>query len=211
VSSEEVLVEHESKVIKVGGLFVSMDPVLVDEIVPYDELWVGAVFSRDGRMVEGPVIQTNQSHARAWVDTRGRDDPKRRSAERPGDDTTCTFKLGQKTFFGTATRAKVIAPFPSIVAADLPEVVQSSTYEVEIVATFTHLIQTSIDAIPGLTREQLESKIDEDFPHLGSQRGMLVDLAWELESYEERPGLSYRIQPKDEDPGEPRPRVTRDR
>jgi len=196
--------------VKVGGLHAALDPVLTDQIEMTGELWVGAVFASDGSIFEGPVIHQLQGHARGWVSAQGADDPRRRSAERPGDDTTCRFKREGHQFFATSTRAKVIAPFSAVVTMNLPDIVQPSTYEVDVVATFTHVVSTSFSAEPGLSREALESRIDEDFPHLGFQRGMLTDLTWELDDFRERPGLRYRIQPEEDDPEEPRPRVVRD-
>ena len=196
--------------VKIGGLHVALDPVLTDEIEMTGELWVGAVFAGDGSISEGPVLHQDQGHARGWVGAQGADDPRRRSAERPGEDTTCRFKHGGRLHFATSTRAKVVAPFSAVVTMDLPDVVQPSTYDIDVVATFTHVVSTSFSAEPGLSREALESRIDEEFPHLGFQRGMLTDLTWELDDFSERPGLKYRIQPQEDDPEEPRPRVVRD-
>lgn len=196
--------------VKIGGLHVALDPVLTDEIEMTGELWVGAVFAGDGSISEGPVLHQDQGHARGWVGAQGADDPRRRSAERPGEDTTCRFKHGGRLHFATSTRAKVVAPFSAVVTMDLPDVVQPSTYDIDVVATFTHVVSTSFSAEPGLSREALESRIDEEFPHLGFQRGMLTDLTWELDDFSERPGLKYRIQPQGDDPEEPRPRVVRD-
>jgi hypothetical protein len=196
--------------VKIAGLNASIDPVLTDEIEMTSELWVGAVFASDGSISDGPVIHQHQGHARGWVGAQGLDDRKRTSAERPGDDTTRRFKQGGHQFFVTSTRAKVIAPFSAVVTMDLPNIVQPSTYDIDVIASFTHVMSTSISAQPGLSREALESRIDEDFPHLGFQRGMLTDLSWELDDFRERPGLRYRIQPEEGDPEEPRPRVVTD-
>jgi hypothetical protein len=197
----------ESAQLKIGSLFASIKPVISDEIELNAELWVGAVFGGDGSIVEGPVLHQHLGHARGWVGQQGTDDPHRRSSEPPGEDNRARFKRGRRSFLATATRAKVIAPFAAVLGPDLPEVVQPSTYDIDVVATFTHVLSTSISAEPGLSREALESRIDEDFPHLGFQRGVLTDLNWELDGYRERPGLRYRVQPEGDDPGEPLPRM----
>jgi hypothetical protein len=202
--------DGEASVLKVSGAYVSVDPVAVHEMAPNDEMWVGAAFGSDGAIVEGPVIALSQGMARGWVTSRGKDDPRRRGAEKPGEDPTCRFVLGGRKYFATTTRAKVIAPFASVITADLPEVVQPSRYDVDIVATYTHVFETSIVAEAGLTREGIESRIDESFPHLGAHRGMLVDLSWQLESFDERPGLKWRVQPKNDGPAEPLPRVSKE-
>jgi len=129
--------------VKIGGLHVALDPVLTDEIEMTGELWVGAVFAGDGSISEGPVLHQDQGHARGWVGAQGADDPRRRSAERPGEDTTCRFKHGGRLHFATSTRAKVVAPFSAVVTMDLPDVVQPSTYDIDVVATFTHVVSTS--------------------------------------------------------------------
>jgi hypothetical protein len=192
---------------KVGSLFVSVSPVVTDQIESNAELWVGAVFGRDGSIVEGPVLRQHLGHARGWVQEQGLDDPHRRSSEPPGEDNRAHFKRGRRSLIATATRAKVIAPFAAVLTYELPEIVQPSTYDIDVVATFTHIVSTSVSGQPGLSREALESRIDEDFPHLGLQRGVLTDLTWELDGYQERPGLRYRVQPGGDDPEEPLPRI----
>jgi hypothetical protein len=208
---EALAADDQVHAIRVGNVYCAVVPALVDDVAPHDELWIGGVFSAAGLLVDGPTIHRHQGQARGWVTSQGSGDPKAQTAEKPGDDTTCVFKKGSRRLLSTATRAKVVAPYASIVTADLPEIVQPSTYTVEIAATYTHAIETSFEALPGLTREAIESRIDEEFPHLGAQRGMLIDLSWDLESFEERPGLRWRIQPKEDDPEEPRPQVERDR
>jgi hypothetical protein len=204
------VVRETSHAVKIGPVQASIAPVVAPEVPQDCELWVGAVFARNGSIAEGPVIHNYQGYARGWVTRQGEHDPKAQSAERPGDDTTCEFKVGGRRFLATATLAKVIAPFASVITENLPHVVQPSHYDIDVVATFTHVLSTSVEGDPGLTKAGVESRIDEDFPHLGFHQGMLVDFGWELESFVERPGLKYRIQPAEDDPGEFRPRVDRD-
>jgi hypothetical protein len=189
---------------------VSIDPILTEDIEPNAELWVSAVFASDGSIASGPTMHHHIGQVRGWIDQQGEEDARRRISEPPGQDIRSQFTRAGRRFLATSTRAKVIAPFAAVMTFDLPDVVQPSTYEIDIVATFTHVVSTSLTAEPGLNRAALESRIDEDFPHLGIQRGELTDLNWELDGYRERPGLKYRIQPEEDDPREPRPRVEKE-
>jgi hypothetical protein len=80
----------------------------------------------------------------------------------------------------------VAASFDGAIAASLPEVPEAADYEVDLVATFSHIIHTTIRAEPGLTAEGISERIDREFPNLIGYQGQLVDASWELEEFKQR-------------------------
>ena len=82
--------------------------------------------------------------------------------------------------------AKVAASFDGAIAEALPEIPEASDYEVDLVATFSHVIHTTLRAEPGLTAEGISDRIDREFPNLVGYQGQLVDARWELEEFRER-------------------------
>ena len=50
-------------------------------------------------------------------------------------------------------------------------------------ATFSHVIHTTIRAEPGLTAEAISERVDREFPNLAAYQGQLVDAEWELEEF----------------------------
>ena len=85
-----------------------------------------------------------------------------------------------------AMPAKVAASFDGAIADALPEIPEASDYEVDLVATFSHVIHTTLRAEPGLTAEGISDRIDREFPNLVGYQGQLVDASWELEEFKER-------------------------
>ena len=61
-----------------------------------------------------------------------------------------------------------------------------SSYRLELRACFVFTMDTDLDGPPGLTRDQLEELIDENWWWLSADTDVLLESYWELESYEER-------------------------
>jgi hypothetical protein len=86
---------------------------------------------------------------------------------------------------GLAYQAKVAASFDSAIADSLPEIPDAVDYEVDLTATFSHIIHTTIRAEPGLTAEAISERVDREFPNLAAYQGQLVDAVWELEEFKQ--------------------------
>jgi hypothetical protein len=63
---------------------------------------------------------------------------------------------------------------------------ESFEYEVELTAHFTFTIQDTIEGGPGLTRDEVEDLVDNNWWWLSGSTDVLLESAWELESFEER-------------------------
>jgi hypothetical protein len=61
-----------------------------------------------------------------------------------------------------------------------------SEYAVELTACFQFSINTTIEGPRGLTREELEDRIEADWQSISVETDVLLESSWELESVEER-------------------------
>lgn len=184
--------------ILVGRRRIVVRSAPVERIDEGDALFIALVLGSDGGVVDGPVISRDKGSSRAWVHQTASGDPKARGEEPPGADTVAMFRHGRKQFAAISSKAKVIAPFPAVLETDAPETAKRTDYEVELSVYYTHSISASVSGPPGLTREQLEARIDEEFPHLAAYRGVPVDVDWTLESHLERGAHSVKVRDPDE-------------
>jgi hypothetical protein len=63
-----------------------------------------------------------------------------------------------------------------------------SEYAVELTACFQFSINTTIEGPPGLTKEELENRIEADWQWISVETDVLLESHWELDGFEERPG-----------------------
>jgi hypothetical protein len=61
-----------------------------------------------------------------------------------------------------------------------------SSYRLELRACFVFTIETDLDGPRGLSRDQLEELIDENWWWLSADTDVLLESHWELESFQER-------------------------
>jgi hypothetical protein len=61
------------------------------------------------------------------------------------------------------------------------------TYDLELRACFVFTIETVLEGPPGLSRDQLEELIEENWAWLSADTDVLLESHWELESFTERP------------------------
>jgi hypothetical protein len=169
---------------RVGRTRVHLVPAQVREIPLASELWVGVCWGPDGQIVATGVL-LDKYKAMAWLRSIPSD-----PNIKPGtkDHTmylsrTVTRYDGELT--GLAYRAKVGASFDSAIADSLPEIPEAVDYEIDLTATFSHVIHTTIRAEPGLTAEGVSERVDREFPNLAAYQGQLVDAAWELEEFKQ--------------------------
>jgi hypothetical protein len=62
-----------------------------------------------------------------------------------------------------------------------------SEYAVELTACFQFSINTTIEGPRGLSREELEDRIEEDWQSISVETDVLLESHWELDRFEERP------------------------
>ena len=96
-----------------------------------------------------------------------------------------TVKRHDGELTGLAYQAKVAASFDSAIADSLPEIPEAVDYEIDLTATFSHVIHTTIRAEPGLTAEGISERVDREFPNLAGYQGQLVDAQWELDEFKQ--------------------------
>lgn len=67
-----------------------------------------------------------------------------------------------------------------------------SEYAVELTACFQFSINTTIEGPRGLTKDELEDRIEADWQWISVDTDVLLKSHWELDAFEERqaPGLS---------------------
>ena len=184
--------------IVVGHRRISVLSASVERIEEGDGLFVGLVLGSDGRVVQGPVISLDKGSGRAWAHGISAGTSKARGKEQPGADTVYSFRRGRRQLAAVSSKAKVIAPFPALLETDVPETVKRTEYEVELSVRYTHAIFASVSGPPGLKREEIEGRIDEEFPHIATYRGVPVDVDWTLESHSERGSHSAKVRDPDE-------------
>jgi hypothetical protein len=63
-----------------------------------------------------------------------------------------------------------------------------SEYAIELIACFQFSINTTIEGPPGLTKEELEDRIEADWQSISVETDVLLESHWELDAFEERPG-----------------------
>jgi len=178
----------------VGRRRASVLPSPVDRIQEGDGLFVGLVLSADGKVAAGPHLTLEKGSSRSWVEEFARAKPKTFVSERPGDDTVYRFRQKGRTFVALSSYAKAIAPFPALLEAEGPEKTDRTGYEIELSVRYTHAVLATIAGEPGLTREELEARIDDDFPNIAGYRGVPIDIDWTLESVRERGSYSIKVQ-----------------
>jgi hypothetical protein len=174
---------------KVGRANVGLIASRVWELPPDAELWVGVSWGKDGRMRSAGVF-LGKGHAMTWLRALPTDPNIRPGIKDHGMFLSINIKYGELHGGGELTAiampAKVAASFDGAIAEALPEIAEASDYEVDLVATFSHVIHTTLRAEPGLTAEGISDRIDREFPNLIGYQGQLVDASWELEEFRER-------------------------
>jgi hypothetical protein len=184
--------------ILLGRRRVSVLSAPVERLEEGDTLFVGLVLGSDGTVVNGPVLSTDKGSSRAWVHEVVSSDPNARGKEPPGAETISSFRRGRRQFVAISSKAKVVAPFAALLEADVPETTKRTEYEVELTVCYTHSILASVSGSPGLTRAQLEARIDEEFPHIAAHRAVPVDVNWTLDSHREGSAYSVKVRDPDE-------------
>ena len=81
---------------------------------------------------------------------------------------------------GLPYQAKVAASSDSAITNSLP-IPKALDYGVDLIATFSHVIRTTIRAEPGLTGEEISERVDSELPNLAGYQGQLIDSQRELE------------------------------
>jgi hypothetical protein len=162
-----------------------------------DGLFVGLVLTADGGVAVGPELASDRGTSRAWVE-QFRKTPTTFVSERPGDDTLYRFRRKGRTLVAVSSFAKAVAPFPALLEADAPERSTKARYEIELSVRYTHVVLATIEDAPGLSREQVEDRVDEDFPNIARYTGAPVDVDWSLESVQERGSYAVKVQDPDE-------------
>jgi len=184
--------------ITVGRRRISVRSAPVERIEEGDGLFVGVVVASDGTVIEGPELALGKGASRAWVHEVAQGDPKSRGEERPGADTVYLFRRGRRQLSAISSKAKVVAPFPALLEIDAPETTKRTQYEVELTVRYTHSVYASVGGPPGLGREQIEARIDEEFPHIAAYQSVPVDVDWALESHRERGAHNIKVRDPDE-------------
>ncbi len=184
--------------IVIGRRRISVLSASVHRIEEGDGLFVGLVLGSDGRVVQGPVIFFEKGASRAWAHEIAASDPNARGQEQPDADTIYSFRSRRRQFVAVSSRAKVIAPFPALLETNAPEMAKRAEYEVELSVRYTHAVLSSVFGPPGLTREEIEARIDDEFPQIATYRGIPVDVDWTLESHRERGSHSVKVRDPDE-------------
>ena len=62
-----------------------------------------------------------------------------------------------------------------------------SEYAIELTACFQFSINTTIEGPRGLTKEELEDRIEADWQSISVETDVLLESHWELDDFEERP------------------------
>jgi hypothetical protein len=62
-----------------------------------------------------------------------------------------------------------------------------SKYAIELTACFQFSINTTIEGPRGLTKEELEDRIEADWQSISVETDVLLESHWELEGFEQRP------------------------
>ncbi len=186
--------EVEPGVHAVGRRRFSVMAGSVQGIRKGDALFVAVVIGSNGNVVLGPVLHRSKGPSRVWVEHFADGKIKTWVKEKPGEETLCRFREKGKTLLAISSAAKVIAPFAALLEAEEGEKVTRAPYELELSVRYTHALFATIESDPGLSREQLESQIDQDFSHIAGYQGTPVDLDWTLESVEERGSHSLKLQ-----------------
>ena len=65
-----------------------------------------------------------------------------------------------------------------------------SKYRVELTAEYIFTIEETLDGPPGVSREDLEDLIDENWWWLSGSTDVLLESCWKLERFEELPAES---------------------
>ena len=177
----QVVGEHHWRI---GRTRVHLVPAQVREIPLASELWVGVCWGPDGQLAATGVL-LDKFKAMAWLRSIP-SDPNIKSGTK--DHTmylSRTVKRYDGELTGHAYQAKVAASFDSAIADSLPEIPEAVDYEIDLTATFSHVIHTTIRAEPGLTAEGISERVDREFPNLAGYQGQLVDAEWELEEFKQ--------------------------
>jgi hypothetical protein len=153
------------------------------------ELWVGFQMHGSSSEVQFALF-TKRTDARTWV-LSGSPHMKRGSREHPLF-TSAEYGEGNSRLWVACYQAKVGASFDAAVDVPLPEPTLASSYEVDLTATFAHVIHGTVRSGPGLSAQELGEVVEREFPHLAAYRGMLVDTDWRLDDFTEVPHSSLR-------------------
>lgn len=186
--------EAEAGITTVGRRRICVVPSNIDRVRKGDSLFAGIVLASDGSLMAAPVLHRNKDQSRAWVHSVAEGKAKSRGSEKPGGDTLYRFRERGRTFIAISSSAKVIAPFAALLEAEEGEKTSRTRYEVELSVRYTHALFTTIESEPSLTRQQLESLIDENFPHLSGYQGTPIEFDWTLESFQESGSYSLKLQ-----------------
>jgi hypothetical protein len=178
-SKIQIVDEHHWRV---GRTHVRLVPAQVREIPLAAELWVGVCWGTDGQLAATGVF-LDKYKAMAWLRSIPRDQNIKPGTKDHTMYLSVIVKRNDGEVTGLAYQAKVAASFDSAIAESLPEIPESVDYEIDLTATFSHVIHTTIRAEPGLTAEGISERVDREFPNLAGYQGQLVDAEWELEEF----------------------------
>ena len=182
---------------RLGRSHVRLVPVPIREIPSAAELWVGVCWGTDGQLAATGVF-LDRFKAMAWLRSIPRDQNIKPSTKDHTMYLSVTVKRPDGEVTGLAYQAKVAASFDSAIAESLPEIPEAVDYEIDLTATFSHVIHTTIRAEPGLTAEGISERIDREFPNLVGYQGQLVDAEWELEEFRQIGGRRPRPTAEDD-------------
>jgi hypothetical protein len=169
---------------RVGRVHVHLAPATLPSSPPGLELWVGF-------QTRGPASQprfalfASRGEARTWV-LSGSRLMKRASREQPLC-TTAQYGSDKTELWVGCHRAKT-SPWQDGSLLEGPSNLEETTeYAFVVTATYTHVVNSTIRALPGLSHEELADVVERDFPHLASYRGSATELDWTLTEMTERP------------------------
>jgi hypothetical protein len=163
---------------EVGGLDVRLVKCSVESFNQNDEWWVGTHWTADGYPEPEALLLPGRHVARDWV------------LVQPGDLPLMSFDDGKEAI----SAAYGVGDLESISVAHLAKVVgigrtrpTDVTYDVEITGTFVQLINAQVFGPPGLSREAIETRIEQNWAELSAEAHVLLESSWELESFREFP------------------------
>jgi hypothetical protein len=178
-SKVQIVDEHHWRV---GRAHVRLVPAQVREIPLAAELWVGVCWGPDGQLAASGVL-LDKYKAMAWLRSIPSDPNIKPGTKDHTMYLSVTVKRHDGEVTGLAYQAKVAASFDSAIRDSLPEIPEAVDYEIDLTATFSHAVHTTIRAEPGLTAEAISERVDREFPYLAVYRGQVVDADWELEEF----------------------------
>jgi hypothetical protein len=164
---------------EVGIRDIRLVAVAVDDFEPSRDWWIGIHWTTDGFPDPECVLLDGRVAALDWVAA-----PVAGGSETSAvhEDTwllAATFAERGGESQSVALKAKAIS------VSQEPPTVHLVEYEVELVGTFVQSIHGSVMGAPGLTRGKIEELVERDWAMLSIGTEVLLESAWELESYRE--------------------------